>query len=788
MDNFNTLKKKALERFFNGLNDMQLKAVFKTDGPLLILAGAGSGKTTVLINRIANMIYFGSAYNYEDEGQHTAEELDFLRLYADGGSDDSQRLAQMIAHYPVKPWNILAITFTNKAASELKERLIAKLGEEGASIAASTFHSACTRILRRECAALGYTSAFTIYDTDDSLRLIKAVLKELDIPEKIFPPRMLLSVISSQKNIMVSPQKYLEENKDNYREREIARVYALYNEKLRVANAMDFDDILLNTVRLFEENDAVLTHYQNLYKYILVDEYQDTNRVQFRLIEMLSARHGNLCVVGDDDQSIYKFRGADISNILSFEQVFDCDPNTDVIRLEQNYRSTQNILSAANKLIKNNSQRKDKTLWTSEGDGEPVTEFCAASERGEAAFIAKTIAENVSNGQKYSSHAVLYRMNAQSNIIEQTLTRSGIPYIVYGGLKFYDRKEIKDVLAYLSVINNPHDILRLRRIVNEPKRGIGEATSSAIEQIASDLKTDPLSVMRESDAYAPIAKKSKILKAVCAIFDELIELSEVLPPSELLDKTLELTGYSDSLLSQGDEGRTRLENISELKSTMIDHEQNSDDPTLSGFLEEISLFTDIDRFDPDSDHVSLMTIHSAKGLEFDNVFVAGMEETIFPSSRSASDPDETEEERRLAYVSITRARKKLYLLHSQTRMLYGRISENRPSRFLDEMPEEIIEKITEDIPAPRTAAAKPKRPDYSHEASDMLDRRRSSLSQNSETGQFRAGDVIMHPNPRFGRGVILSCEPMGGDLMLEIAFDSCGTKKIMANFVKLKKL
>ncbi len=788
MDNFNSLKQRALERYFSQLNDMQKKAVFKINGPLLILAGAGSGKTTVLINRIANMIYFGDAYSYADENEHTADELAFLKAFADGESSDDVRLSEICAHAKIQPWSILAITFTNKAARELKERLGARLGDIALNITAATFHSACARILRRESEHIGYTSAFTIYDTDDSLRLIKSVLKELDISDKFFPPRSMLSVISAQKNAMISPEKYLEENKDNYREREIARIFAAYNDRLKNANAMDFDDILLNTVQLFESNDDALRHYQNLYKYILVDEYQDTNRVQLRLIELLSERHGNLCVVGDDDQSIYRFRGADIRNILSFEEVFSCDPETDVIRLEQNYRSTQNILNAANTLIKHNSGRRDKALWTDSGDGEAVTEYRAASERSEAAFIAKTIAENVDNGQKYSSHAVLYRMNAQSNIIEQTLVREGIPYIVYGGLKFYDRKEIKDVLAYLSVINNPYDSLRLRRIINEPKRGIGEATAAAIERIASDLGTDPLSVMRESEHYAPITKKSKTLHAVCDIFDSLAMLSEELPPSELIDELLDRSGYREALELSGEEGRNRLENIDELRSTMIDYETQTDDPTLGGFLEEVSLFTDIDRLDENADCVSLMTIHSAKGLEFDNVFVAGLEETIFPSARSAADPDEIEEERRLAYVAFTRARKKLYLLHSHLRMLYGRVAENRPSRFLSEIGEDTAERIEEALPPPRTPPAKPKRPDYSHEASDMLDRRRSSLSQTASNADYKPGDVVLHPNPKFGRGIVLSCEPMGGDNMLEIAFDTCGTKKIMSNFVKLKKL
>lgn len=788
MNDFNSLKRKALERYFSSLNDMQKKAVFKIKGPLLILAGAGSGKTTVLINRIANMIYFGDAYSCEDELMRTQDELDFLSDYISGSTDDSARLASIVSHNCINPWNILAITFTNKAANELKDRLEKMLGEQGSFVAAATFHSACARILRRECEVLGYKSSFTIYDTDDCLRLIKALLKELDISDKMFPPRMLLSVISSQKNTMVSPEEYFENNKDNFRDREIARIYLNYNKRLKDANAMDFDDILLNTVKLFEENDDVLAHYQNLYKYILVDEYQDTNTVQFKLIDLLSSRDGNLCVVGDDDQSIYKFRGATIENILSFEKTFDCDPETDVIRLEQNYRSTQNILSASNKLISNNKGRKGKNLWTDMGDGEKVIIHNAQNERTEARYIAERIQENVQNGMSYKDHAILYRMNSQSNIIEQTFIRQGIPYIVFGGQKFYERKEIKDIVAYLAVINNPTDTLRLRRIINEPKRGIGDATVTAIVQIASDLGVTPLEVMRDSDTLAPVAKKSKILKSLYDVFESLRELAEDVPPSSLLDEILTLTGYSDMLLSQGDEGRGRLENIAELKSTMMNYEDSTEEPTIEGFLEEISLYTDIDKFDPSADYVVLMTVHSAKGLEFENVFVAGMEENIFPSSRSSENPEDLEEERRLAYVAMTRAKSRLCLLHATARMLYGRMGINRPSRFLQEIPEDFAERTKEQSPIAPNQNRRPQKPDYSNESSDMLERRKNSMSAHSGNSGFAPGDIVKHPNPKFGKGVVLSCEPMGGDVMLEIAFDSCGTKKIMSNFVKLKKL
>ena len=784
---YNTLKNKALEKFFSKMNDNQKKAVFKINGPLLILAGAGSGKTTVLINRIANMIYFGDAYNNPDGyGNYTADELKFLEDYAKGKTDDSSKLADIVGYNCVKPWSILAITFTNKAANELKERIAGLLGESGSGITAATFHSVCVRILRRECEHIGFTPSFTIYDTDDSLRVIKTVLRNLDISEKMFPPRMILSEMSKQKDKMISPEEYLAKASDDYRTLQIAKVYKGYQQSLKSANAMDFDDILCHTVKLFEENPDVLDHYQNLYKYIMVDEYQDTNMVQFRLISLLSAKYGNLCVVGDDDQSIYKFRGATIENILSFEDQFGCDPETDVIRLEQNYRSTQNILTCANELIKHNNGRKGKNLWTDSGEGNKVTVYKCFSERSESRFVADTIMENVQNGDRFGGHAVLYRMNAQSNSLEQAFIRSGIPYRIFGGLKFYDRKEIKDILAYLSVINNPADMLRLKRIINEPKRGIGEATVTKIEQISSDLGENPLEIMYKSDSLAPIVARSKQLKSLAEMFYELAELVDVIPLEELLDEVMDRSGYELYLKSQGDEGITRLENIAELKSTMANYEENSEEPTLAGFLEEISLYTDIDNFDEDGDYVVMMTMHSAKGLEFPKVFVVGMEENIFPSSRSCESEEEIEEERRLAYVAITRAKEKLYLTHARQRMLYGRTDSNRVSRFIKELPVENIEKTEEPgmedfFPASDKQVNAP----YSINLQQQL-AQRNRTSDQMQSQEFSVGDRVKHNI--FGEGLVLSATKMANDTLLEIAFETKGTKKIMANFAKLKKL
>ncbi|MGN1133586.1 MAG: ATP-dependent helicase [Oscillospiraceae bacterium] len=784
---YNTLKNKALEKYFENMNDMQRKAIFKIKGPLLILAGAGSGKTTVLINRIANMIYFGDAYNNPTGyGKCSDDELQFLQDYAEGKTTDASKLADIVAYNCVKPWSILAITFTNKAANELKERIADMLGENGSGITAATFHSLCVRILRREADKIGFTSSFNIYDTDDSKRLIKSILQNLEISDRMFPPRMILSEISKQKEQMITPEEYYADAQGDYKSMQIAKIYSNYQQSLKAANAMDFDDILCHTVKLFQENPDVLDHYQNLYKFILVDEYQDTNIVQFKLIAMLSDKYKNLCVVGDDDQSIYKFRGATIENILSFEKTFNCNPDTDVIRLEQNYRSTQNILTCANELIKNNNSRKGKTLWTDSGDGEKVTVYKCSNEKTEANFVADTIFENVQKGEKFGSHAVLYRMNAQSNPIEQAFIRKAIPYRIFGGLKFYERKEIKDILAYLSVINNHSDWLRLSRIINEPKRGIGDATINTLEQITSDLGEDPISIMERSAELVPIAKRSKQLMSLAEMFNELSESAEQESLEDLLDLVLEKSGYGEYLKSQGEEGANRLENINELKSTMINYEENSEEPSLTGFLEEISLYTDLDSFNEDRDYVPMMTVHSAKGLEFPNVFVVGMEENLFPSAKSTESEDDIEEERRLAYVAITRAKKKLYLSYAAERMLFGRTTANRVSRFIKELPKDNIEKQEEEgASGILYKDSKGFGEVHSMNLQSQIAKKKSS-QQHVEHQEFHVGDRAKHNI--FGEGTILSATKMADDTLLEIAFDNKGTKKIMANFTKIKKI
>ena len=778
-----SLKRKALEKYFEKMNPEQRKAIFKIRGPVLILAGAGSGKTTVLVNRIANMIYFGNAYN-SSETLFTDEDAEFLKRYADGSETDSQRLKKIVSVNTINPWNILAITFTNKAAGELKERISNMLGEAGDGLTAATFHSACVRILRRECEKIGFTSEFTIYDSDDSQRVMKSCLQELDISDKMFPPRVVLSEISRQKDMMITPLEYENQNQTDYRKSTIAKLYKLYQHKLLTSNAMDFDDIICHTVRLFEENPDVLDHYQNLYKYILVDEYQDTNMVQYRLVSMLSSKFKNLCVVGDDDQSIYKFRGATIENILSFEHQFD---DCTVIRLEQNYRSTQNILTCANELIKNNKGRKGKNLWTAMGDGDKVNVYNANSERNEARFVADTILSGIKEGRKYNEYAVLYRMNAQSNAVEQAFVQSGISYKIIGGRKFFDRKEIKDVLSYLAVVNNHNDILRLRRIINEPKRSIGNATVTALEQITSDLGISPIEVMNESESLVPLSRKASVLMPLAQMFEHLTDISEIVSLEELLDELMEVSGYRAFLKSQGDEGEMRLENIEELKSTMIKYSEEAEEPSLSGFLEEISLFTDVDDLDQDGDYVVMMTIHSSKGLEFPTVFVVGMEENIFPSQRSMESEAEVEEERRLAYVAITRAKRELYLTHSNERILFGVTNRNRKSRFLEELPDDLLNEESEGLIQP-SGMDREYREAKSN--SNMLNKqmafRRRSETRTASDQNFEVGNRVSHNI--FGEGTVLAAKRMANDTMLEIAFDTKGTKKIMANFARIKKL
>lgn len=772
----NQLKKKLLEKAFSKLNEVQKKAVFKANGPLLILAGAGSGKTTVLVNRIAYLINFENAYysemSFDSEQISRLEELDKKEKFS------LYELRSALKATGVKPWQILAITFTNKAAGELKDRLCAMLGaDDGGFVAAGTFHSTCLRILRSEAEKAGYKSGFTIYDTDDSVRLIKDCLKELVLDDKMFPPKSVLGEIGRAKDWLITPEEYLDQNAADFRKTSIGKIYSLYQKRMKENNAMDFDDILFNTVELLSRDSEVLKKYRDKYGYILVDEYQDTNHVQYELVRLLSQKHSNLCVVGDDDQSIYKFRGATIENILNFEKDFE---KAEIVRLEQNYRSTQNILDAANEVISHNSKRKEKRLWTDKGNGEKVTVYRSRDDGTEAAFVAATIMENAQKGGSFADNAILYRMNAQSANVERALVRMAIPYRIIGGAKFYDRKEIKDVMAYLHVIENGSDNIRLKRIVNEPKRGIGGTTVAAVEQISQSLGLSMLEVMRSAEDYPEIARKSASLKVFTDIIDELTEMSYNSSLSELLDELLEKSGYIAYLKTQGFEGEGRIENIEEFKSNIMKYEQENDDGDLGGFLEEIALYTDLDTLNDSDDKVTMMTMHSAKGLEYSNVFIVGMEENLFPSYLSLNSEEELEEERRLAYVALTRAKERLYITNAGERMFFGKTSRNLPSRFLKEIPDQLCE-IIDDAPKWEATRAPVKReviikPEIVGTVGVKKEMAHAEIN-------YGVGDRVNHKV--FGNGKVVGMTKMSNDTLVEIAFDSGITKKIMANYAKL---
>ncbi len=781
---YNTLKRNALTSFFSRTNEMQRKAVFQVKGAVLIIAGAGSGKTTVLCNRIANMMRFGNAYLDNEVRDITPEEEQFLEAFPsmEKTPENAGRLAQIVAVDPVEPWNILAITFTNKAAGELKQRLIDMIGEGAEKINASTFHSACVKILRREIENLGYQRSFTIYDEDDSKRVIKDVMKRLDMDEKVFNPKVFKNMISRCKDKMISPEEYapMAQASGELLEKRCAEVYTQYQAALRAASAVDFDDIIYLTVKLFEDFPDVLSHYRHLYKYIMVDEYQDTNVAQYRLISLLAGDNGNLCVVGDEDQSIYRFRGATIENILNFEKQY---PGSVVIRLEQNYRSTENILNAANAVIKNNTQRKEKALWSDLGAGEKIKCCNFDSEIAEARFVADTILDGVKNGKHYTDYALLYRSNSQSRSFENTLARSGVPYTIVGGLRFYDRKEIKDIMSYLAVLNNPYDTVRFRRIINEPKRGIGDATVEEIIRIADGLHMSPIEVCREASQFETLSRKSAALKAAANLFDELDELADTLRLDELIDAVAEKSGYIKAMQALGEEGAGRIENITELKSNAMTLLEENPETTLPDFLEQVALVSDLDSYDDNLDRVSLMTMHSAKGLEFDTVFMVGAEDNIFPSYRSMNDPSEMEEERRLAYVAITRAKRMLYITHTSYRVLYGQTMRNKLSTFVREIPENLIEKTGERVQRPASEWKKPVKPNYLAQEAAMATARPTPVVSGIV---FAAGDRVKHNV--FGQGTVAEARRMGNDTMLTINFDNGQSKKVMANFARIEKV
>lgn len=788
------LRRAVLEKDFARMNGRQKQAVFTVNGPLLILAGAGSGKTTVLINRIANILRYGDAYN----STYLRDDLDendiaACKAYIENGTPLTTESQEHLSVSACAPWRIMAITFTNKAAGELKDRLCAMLGETANDIWASTFHSTCARILRRDGERIGYSSHFTVYDTDDQRRLMKSILKELDISEKNITPKSILNEISRAKDSLISPAEYALTVGDDFRLKIISRAYTTYQKRLEDADAMDFDDLINKVVELFKKCPDVLEYYQNRFRYLMVDEYQDTNHAQYTFVRMLAEKSGNLCVVGDDDQSIYKFRGATIENILSFENTFQ---NATVIRLEQNYRSTQNILDAANAVIEHNTERKGKTLWTQNGTGAMIHLHTAENETDEAERITKIILDGVAAGRKFSDYAVLYRMNSQSLTFERNFAKSGVPHRIIGGTRFYERREIREMIAYLSVINNPSDEMRLRRIINTPKRSIGDRSVEVAAQIGQQTGETLFEVVSHAKDYPALSRAANKMTLFAAQMQGLIELNngEKVTLGELYDELVERIDYLSFLKTDDPESaEDRAANVQELASNLRRFEEENPEGTLSDFLEEVSLITDIDNYDNNADSVVLMTVHSAKGLEFPVVFLPGMEENIFPGMASVYVPSEVEEERRLAYVAITRAKEELYIFHAESRMIFGMTNRNRVSRFVEEIPETLVEHTrsrdysARPVSMPSFGGAKPfgeaPKTKSVAEAGGFTPKPRVKPAP---AGTYRVGDTVLHK--AFGTGLIVSATPMANDTLLEVAFDKVGTKKLFANFARLTKV
>ena len=785
MDDFDlryaALRRTVIENAFAQLNDKQREAVLKTEGPLLLLAGAGSGKTTVLINRIINLLRFGCGSESTLAPDWAGdEELTLLaREAAEPGCLPEGEVDRLCAVDPPKPWEILAITFTNKAAGELRTRLEVACGDAGRDVWAHTFHTVCTRILRRYIPRLGYESGFTIYDEDDKKRLITAVIKDLGFDEKRFDPRGVMSAISRAKDQLLTPEDVAGQAGSDLYQKNVARIYHEYQKRCRAASALDFDDIICRTVELLQTQDDVREYYQHKFRYVLVDEYQDTNHAQYVLCSLLSGGWRNLCVVGDDDQSIYKFRGASIANILEFERQF---PDAVTIRLEQNYRSTGSILDAANHVIACNQGRKGKTLWTEKEKGAPITVYQADTQEDEALFIASAILEGQAKGEHLRDYTILYRNNALSNFLQTCFVRQGIPFAVVRGRSFLDSQEIRDMRAYLEVIHNPADGIRLRRIVNNPPRKIGAKTLDTVEELAAGEGTSAFAVMTRAAEYPALSRASAALLRFADMIADLGEKARTLPLDEVYDALLEQSGYRLALEMQGsEEAQGRLDNIRELKSSILDYMKRTaelgGEPSLEGFLEELSLISDVDKYDENADVVTMMTMHSAKGLEFPHVFLCGVEEGLFPSYRSMDSQEEMEEERRLCYVAMTRAKETLTITCAQRRMLYGQTSYARPSRFIAEIPAELVREAGHKL---RREERSP-RPDRSWERAPARPPRTAPAAyapQSAPLPDFRPGMHIRHK--AFGPGKIVEVTPMGGDMLLRIQFEEAGEKLMMA--------
>ncbi len=827
MKRFCDLRKQVIAREYSHLNGEQRKGVLTTEGPLLLLAGAGSGKTTVLIHRIANLMKYGCGSDSNEVPEWvTPEDVLYLEAYIKKPEENKRMRAEMLCKvHPAAPWSILAITFTNKAAGELKERLERMLGSAANDIWAATFHSACVRILRRDIDQLGFSNSFTIYDTDDSIRVVKEILKAFNLDDKAYAPRTVLGYISRAKDRMLLSGDYLAEceKTSDFRQIQIAKIYREYEHRLWDADALDFDDLIFHTVRLLLEHAETREYWQNKFRYVLIDEYQDTNHLQYLLASTLAGKWENICVVGDDDQSIYRFRGATIENILEFETQYS---SARVIRLEQNYRSTKNILEAANAVIHNNKGRKGKELWTDRGDGDKLKLYMAMNESDEAQYVSAQILAGISHGRQWQDHAVLYRMNAQSNAVEYAFKRNGIPYRIIGGTRFFDRAEVKDMLAYLCVINNPADDLRLRRIINKPARGIGAKTVEQASAVAVEEGVALFEVLRHAKHYPELQRSNVRLEKFILLIENLQKQSEEMELADFYEEVLKETGYITALEAKNTvENRTRIENAQELRSSIQSYVEGAEEPSLHGFLDEVALYTNLDNADSNENCVVLMTMHAAKGLEFPRVFIVGIEEGIFPGTRSIGEAEELEEERRLCYVALTRAKEQLYLTCANQRMLFGHTTSNLPSRFADEIPDCYLERIGKrkeereeereyggrwqsehqerqdyyaqrraerhnfggSYSVPRTAGenrANPGKPIGGGISIGGQGKRTPSRNakpepakQSALLGQYQKGQVVRHT--AFGNGVIVSVTPMGGDALLEVAFDGIGTKKLM---------
>ncbi len=809
------LKRALFDKCYASLNSKQRDAVFSVNGPLLVLAGAGSGKTTVLVKRVVFIIKYGNAYWDNTIPEYVDEKYISEMEYALAQSDTSaaEDMLQDFACEPCRPYRMLAITFTNKAANEIKTRLASALDDEDAAkdIWAGTFHSICMRILRANCELIGYKKEFTIYDADDSKKAISAAMKRCYIDEKQMPIKSVINAISNAKDRLLTPKAYAAEAGSDFRMSKIARIYAEYQSAMYNSNAMDFDDIIMNTVRLFKNNPDILDYYQKKFRYVCVDEYQDTNEAQFVLTSLFAGGTGNLMVVGDDDQSIYKFRGATIGNILNFDRHFS---NAKVIKLEQNYRSTATILDAANAVIANNSGRKGKKLWTEGEKGQKIVIRRLEDENHEARSIAETVNKTVGDGERsYRDFAILYRNNAQSNSIERALAKAAIPYRMLGGVRFTDRKEIRDVVAYLQLIANHSDRERLLRIINEPRRKIGDATINAISQIAAEQGCSLFEVIENSSQYAALSRSNNSLESFARLINSLTVKASHLNLPDLFDAVLDDSGYRNMIIAQGEEEKDRLDNLEEFKSSIIEYVSKTEEPTLMGFLEENALVADVDRYDESADAVVLMTVHSAKGLEFPIVIIPGFEDGIFPSMQTVvGTSDDMEEERRLAYVALTRAKKQIYIMYTKHRLLYGQTQANPLSRFVSEIPEQYTKREQKDFgggiyspnagvktyyseggtygtrQADRGASAYKRPQERKNSSFEDITIGKPIFEQKSSNVKeyFKPGDRVRHQT--FGEGEVLSARNMGADTLYEVMFDKVGTKKLMHTYAKLVKI